>query len=96
MIGDLELGPGENFEVPHMFRVQFHLQNLKLQTPTNKFSLFKQNMLNLEVWWFEIRAPVKFWGPQIVGGPIPPQILKLQTPTNRFWLYKQKRLNIDV
>jgi hypothetical protein len=44
------LGPGENFEVLHMFRVQFHLQNLKLQTPTNKFSFFKQNRLNLEVW----------------------------------------------
>jgi hypothetical protein len=65
-------GPGEIFEVPYTFRVQFHLQNLKLQTPTNKFSLFKQNRLNLEVWWFEIRAPVKFWGPQNIGGPIPP------------------------
>jgi hypothetical protein len=39
----------QNFEVPHTFRVQFHLQNLKLQTPNNKFSLFKQNRLNLEV-----------------------------------------------
>jgi hypothetical protein len=62
----------QNFEVPHTFRVQFHLRNLKLQMPTNKFSFFKQNRLNLEVWWFEIRALVKFWGPQNVGGPIPP------------------------
>jgi hypothetical protein len=86
----------QNFEVPHMFRVQFHLRNLKLQTPTNKFSIFKQNRLNLEVWGFEIKAPVKFWGPQNVGSPIPPLNPQIANIHQQILTLQAKRLNIDI
>jgi hypothetical protein len=42
MFGDLKLGPRWNYEVPHAFRVQFYLQNLKFKTPTKKFGSLSQ------------------------------------------------------
>jgi hypothetical protein len=42
MLSDLKLGPQWNYEVPHDFGVQFHLQNLKFKTPKKKFGSFKQ------------------------------------------------------
>jgi hypothetical protein len=65
-------------------------------SPTNKFSLFKQNRLNLEVWWFEIRAPVKFWCPQNDGGPIPPLNPQIANIHQQILTLQAKRLNIDI
>jgi hypothetical protein len=30
--------------------------------------LFEPNLLNLDIWWFEIGAPVELWGPPCIGG----------------------------
>jgi hypothetical protein len=38
----LKLGPRWNYEVPHAFGVQFHLQNLKFKTPKKNLALLNK------------------------------------------------------
>jgi hypothetical protein len=62
----------------------------------NFFWLFEPKWHNLDVWWFEIGAPVELWGPPRVGGPIPPSMPQIQNTHKKNWLLEPKLLNLDV
>jgi hypothetical protein len=53
MFGDLESGPPRAGGSNPPSKPQ-------IQNTHNKIWLFEPNLLNLDVWWFEIKAPVEF------------------------------------
>jgi hypothetical protein len=63
------------------------LSKPQMQSIHEKIWLLEPKWLNLDVWWFEIGAPVELWGPPHVGAPIHLQNLKFKTPTNTFALW---------
>jgi hypothetical protein len=62
----------------------------------NFFWLLQQKRLNLDIWWFEIGAPVELWGPPRIGGPIPPSQPQIQNTHQKIWLLQPKWLNLVV
>jgi hypothetical protein len=61
-----------------------------------KISLLEPKRLNLDVWWFEIRALVELWGPPRVGSPIPPLKSWIQITHQKIVLFETKLLNLNV
>jgi hypothetical protein len=62
----------------------------QIQNTHEFFWLFEPNRLNLDVWWFEIGAPVELWGPPRIGGPIPPSQPQIQNTYQKNLLFETK------
>jgi hypothetical protein len=88
-------GPGGIMRTPHIGG-SILPSNPQILYTHKKFWLLEPKRLNLEVWWFEIGAPVKLWVLPHVGGPIPPSKSQIQNTHKKIWLLEPKWLNLDV
>jgi hypothetical protein len=70
-------GPGVIMRSPTLLGSNSTFKTSNSKHP-QKIWLFEPKHLNLDVWWFEIGAPVELWGPPHVGGPISPSKPSIQ------------------
>jgi hypothetical protein len=88
-------GPGEILGSPKRWRPNSSFKSSNYKHPPTDFDSISKR-LNIDIRWFEIKAPCNSKVSCTFGAPFPLLNLKFRICINRFSFIKQNRLNLDV